>query len=72
MWQKKVHKVISELCLESYRQANYKKGKKYKKHKQYSVPDEALDLIECLDTDDEERAKSIMLYDYNVRKVLQK
>lgn len=64
-WHVRAHKIIAALCLESYRQAN--KGKK--RHVPYSVPETAMELIECLNTDDEKRAKAIMLWDYHADRV---
>lgn len=62
-WQDKVHARIAALCLASYLKANTRKdGKRYARHVPYSVPEEAQALVECLGKDDEERAKSIMLY----------
>jgi hypothetical protein len=44
-----LNKIISKYCLDSYKQVNYKKdGTKYKKHRQYSVPDEAEKALELL------------------------
>ena len=69
-WQDRVKQVVSSLCRESYLQSNTKKdGKLYKKHRPYSVPDLAIELIDCLNRDDEKTAKSIMLYSYDVRRV---
>jgi hypothetical protein len=62
MWQDKAQKIVSELCMESYRRANYfSNGKKRKRHVPYSVPSMALDLLKCIKNDDEETAKAIML-----------
>jgi hypothetical protein len=61
-WEYKAEKIISELCLESYKQANYfKNGQKKKKHVPYSVPAIAQELLNCIKTDDEEKAKAIFI-----------
>jgi hypothetical protein len=65
-WHDKVQSEISRLCEESYRIANYKNGKKmYKKHRPYSVPRKAELLIDALNNNDEETAKSIMLWTHD-------
>lgn len=61
-WEQKAHRIIQNLCRESYNQSNTSaSGKKYKKHRPYSVPELAEDLIECLANQDEERAKALFL-----------
>ena len=61
-WREKANNIIDALCMESYLQANTRKdGKPYKKHRGYSVPLLAEQLVECLDTDDEIRAKTLFL-----------
>ena len=62
-WRNKAHTEIAKLCKESHRQANTNKsGKPYKRLRPYSVPELARDLIDCLNTDDEHRAKSIFVW----------
>jgi hypothetical protein len=56
-WQEKAHRLIYNLCRTSYIQAN----KKNKKHIPYSIPELAKELIDCLNTEDEVRAKDIFL-----------
>jgi hypothetical protein len=61
-WRAKAETIIYKLCAESEKQANTRKdGKRYKKRRPYSVPSLAKDLVKCLGTDDEERAKAIFL-----------
>ena len=61
-WRNKAQRLIGEMCLTSYRQANTKAdGTLYKRHHTYSVPAMAQDLIECLNNEDEHRAKSIFM-----------
>jgi hypothetical protein len=61
-WHNKAQHLIGEMCLTSYRQENTKPdGTKYRRHRAYSVPVLAQDLIECLNTEDEHRAKSIFM-----------
>lgn len=57
-WQDKAHRLIGNLCHESYKQTNPVPGRK---HKDYHVPELAKQLIECLNTDDEHRAKALFL-----------
>jgi hypothetical protein len=65
-WRHRAQRVIYDLCIAEYeREKSRLKGKK--KRIEYSVPEMAENLIECLNTDDEGRAKSIML-EYNDRK----
>ena len=56
-WKDKAHEIIAKECVASYTKAQKSK----KKHVQYTVPEVAENLIECLDTEDEERAKSIFI-----------
>ena len=61
-WKEKTHRVIQRLSVKSYNQSNIKKnGKRYKKHRPYSIPEDAQELIECLATNNEEQAKYIFL-----------
>lgn len=57
-WEDKAHRLIALLCRASYKQAN---ARPRKKHRPYSVPETAQELIACLDTRDEKRAKAIFL-----------
>lgn len=43
-----------------------KAGKRRKRHVPYSVPQAAQDLIDCIKTNNEERAKAIFLFNYDV------
>ena len=62
-WRNKANREIARMCAASYRQANtLKSGKLRKRHIPYSVPEVAQDLIDCLNTDDEHRAKSIFVW----------
>jgi hypothetical protein len=60
-WQAKAHRIIKAACEQSYRQANYRRGRKLKRHHPYTVPAIAEQLIECLNTNNEERAKALFL-----------
>lgn len=73
-WEVKAHAVIARLCHASWLQANTSPaGKRYIKHRPYSVPSAAAELVECLGMHDraaaEERAKAIFLFNYEVNKV---
>lgn len=63
-WRDKAHRIIGELSRQSYMEANglTPSGRIRKNHVPYSIPQVAVDLIDCLNTDDEERAKAIFLY----------
>lgn len=63
-WQAKVRDKIGELSLKSYRDANTPKGKR---HKPYNLPDTVVDLVDCLNKNDEERAKAILIYRYEAQ-----
>jgi hypothetical protein len=68
-WRARVSRVIAGLCADAYKAENYRKdGTKYKRHRAYHVPDTACELLECLNSNNEERAKSIMAWDYHARK----
>jgi hypothetical protein len=56
-WITKAHRVIGDLCLDSYRAAN--RGKKC--HVPYSVPDDAAELLRCVKQNDEVAAKAIFV-----------
>jgi hypothetical protein len=61
-WHDKAHRIIAEFCLDSYNRTNRnRQGKLYKHRRPYSVPAEAEILIDCLNTDDEARAKAYFL-----------
>lgn len=63
-WRKKAHREIGKLCLTSYKQSNQKKDGTYqKRHVSYSVPQLAEELIQCLNTNNELRAKQIFVYE---------
>jgi len=68
-WEKKAHRIVYSLCLQSYRQANYRRGRKLKRHHPYTVPYLASELVECLGTGDEEKAKALFL-SYNGMKAI--
>ena len=55
-WESKAHSIISELCLAEYRKAN---PKGQKRHKPYTVPSVARELVDCLGRGDEATAKAI-------------
>jgi len=56
-----VHKMIGELCRQSYEQANrLPNGMLRKTHVPYSIPAPAQALIKALNEDDEHEAKRIM------------
>ncbi len=58
----KAHRIIGVLCMASYVKANTRKnGRRYKKHRPYSVPEEAQDIIDCLNRDDEPTLKAIFM-----------
>lgn len=61
-WREKAHRIITTLAEREYRRTNFRRdGKPYAKHRPYSLPDLARDLVACLDTDDEHRAKALFL-----------
>ena len=69
MWQTKANGIIAALCKQAYLRANTKKdGTLYKRHRPYSVPLEAEELIKALDTNDEHKAKSLFLHNYTISK----
>lgn len=65
-WEHKAHRLIAEMCLSSYKAANYlKNGNKRKMYVPYSIPEYAKMLVDILGMHDkieaEERAKAIFL-----------
>lgn len=66
---KNLNNIIGNLSYDEYYKANYKNGKKYKKHRQYSLTDEiekALELLrltanENIKIEDEEKVKAFLL-----------
>lgn len=61
-WRDKANRVISADCMAEWREANtLPNGRRRKRHVPYSVPKTAQELVECLKSDDEERAKAIFI-----------
>lgn len=61
-WRNMARYFIGEMCYSSWRKSNImKNGKRRMRHVPYSVPDLAADLVECLDKNDEHKAKAIFL-----------
>ena len=61
-WRDKAHRIIGEMCFAEWDKTNTRPdGRRYKKHRQYHVPEMAKALVDCLAHDDEERAKSLFL-----------
>lgn len=61
-WMAKAHRVINDLCRQSWYQANHDaQGRRYKRHRPYAIPYEAEQLVKCLENQDEEGAKAIFL-----------
>ncbi len=59
-WRDKAHEVIASLSRDAWLKANTTKaGTRRKVHRQYVIPVLADELVECLATDDEARAKAI-------------
>ena len=64
-WEAKVERVIGKFAYASWHQANHdRSGRRYKRHRPYSIPDEARRLVEILGLRDrtaaERAAKSYM------------
>lgn len=62
-WRDKAERLIGTLSQQAYHDANAPKhGRLWRKrHVPYSVPQLAKDLVECLNTNDEHRAKALFL-----------
>lgn len=61
-WWHKAQEVIAEEAFACWQKANTKKnGKRYKKHRPYSLPDWCNALVEACGQRNEARAKAIML-----------
>ena len=66
MWRNKVNQVILALCAEAYKKANIlPNGQKRKRHVPYVVPELAQELVKALGEDNEEKCKSLMLWEYD-------
>jgi hypothetical protein len=57
-WRAKCHRIINNLSNEAYKEKNPVPGKR---HRPYTVPQLAADLVECLNKDDELKAKQLFL-----------
>lgn len=69
-WRAKAHHLIGALSRASWESANrMPNGRLRKKHVPYSIPEVAQRLIKALDENDEETAKSIFMYDYEISKL---
>jgi len=67
-WRDKAERIVENLCRESWKQANFKtNGQQYRRHRPYSVPKLAEDLVNCLGMHDQQaaelRAKQIFAYE---------
>ncbi len=60
-WREKANRLIANLSMMAYREANYRNGKKLKRHVPYSIPALASQLVECLNKNDEHQAKALFL-----------
>lgn len=61
-WKDKAHRIIGNLSRQSYLAANrLSNGTMRKRHVPYVIPELAQDLIACLNTNDEHKAKAIFL-----------
>jgi len=61
-WHAKAHRLIAEMCQASYAHANRKAdGTLYRRHRPYSVPALAGELVDCLGANNEEGAKAVFL-----------
>ena len=56
-WQDKANRIIGAQCANAWRQANAGK----RKHIPYSVPSVSQELVECLGTNDEHKAKALFI-----------
>jgi len=68
MWREKASREIARMCFESWKFVNFnKQGKQYKRHRPYSVPELARELVDCLgnwdQTAGEKRAKQIFVWE---------
>ena len=64
-WRTKADRIIGELSFQAWHAANHDKaGRRYKKHRPYTIPLMADRLVECLSASDELAAKQIFIYEY--------
>jgi hypothetical protein len=60
-WQDKACSIIAKAAWQGYIKANFRNGKKYKRHRPYSLPVYADELVDCLNRNAEEQAKAIFI-----------
>ena len=61
-WRDKAQRLIANACMAEWKKANIiPSGKKRKHHVPYCIPKFAQALVECLNDNDEERAKALFL-----------
>lgn len=61
----RAHRLIASDARIAWRKANTRpNGRRYKRHRPYSLPDRAAALVEALGSGDPERVSAIMLYRY--------
>lgn len=66
-WRDKANRIIAEMSFDAWHKANTRRdGARYKKHRQYSIPEVAQELVVCLGMHDQQaaelRAKQIFIY----------
>lgn len=61
LWYKKAHKMIEAEAWQAYREAGNAPGKK---HKPYTLPKWVTDLINAMNTNNEEKAKAIFNWQF--------
>lgn len=60
-WRDKAHRLIGDMCLAAYQKVNPQPRYGKRKAKPYQVPALAQELVECLNTNNEDKAKGIFL-----------
>ena len=69
-WREKAKRLIAAFARQAYERENrLPNGKLCKIYRPYALPEVAEELVRCLDTNDEERAKSIFVHSYEVEKL---
>lgn len=65
-WIVRANRIVSALSRDAYLKANRKPdGTFRKRHVPYTIPQVAVDLVDCIGRDDEHEAKRLMMWDYD-------
>lgn len=59
-WEDKVNKVIARLAYQEWYRSNHdRQGRQYKRHRTYTIPEEANELVKALGMKDRKQAETL-------------